>query len=117
MADDKKSEAEAAGQTRPNVKAVANPLPIDELFADGVGSLMSRGGVIKLDLFRVVGYERDSKAEMRQVTHRLVLPLSAVPDIVKIFSSVARAAQQAAAQSSGNKGDGAAVTPPVDPMV
>ena len=117
MADDTKTQAEAGGQARPNVKAVANPLPIDEFFADGVGSLMSRGGVVKLDLFRVVGYERDSKAELRQVTHRLVLPLSAVPDIVKIFSSVARAAQQAAAAQSGNKGDGAAPTPTADPMV
>ena len=116
MAKDTKARAEAGGQARPNVKAVPNPLPIEALFVDGVGSLMSRGGVVKLDLFRVVGYERDSKAELRQVSHRLVMPLSAVPDMVKIFTSVARAAQQAAAQS-GSKGDGATPTPESDPMV
>jgi hypothetical protein len=116
MAKDTKAQAEAGGQTRPNVRAVPNPAPIEELFADGVGSLMSRGGVVKLDLFRVVGYERDSKAELRQVSHRLVLPLSAVPDMVKIFNSVARAAQQASAQS-GSGGDGGAPTPVSDPMV
>ena len=36
------------------VKMVANPLPVEEIYIDGFAGLMTRGGVVKLDLYRVV---------------------------------------------------------------
>ncbi len=94
------TQAERPESARPNVKMVANPTPVDEFYIDGVSSLISRGGVFKLDLFRVVGYEPDTKAELREVSRRLVMPLTALPDLLKAFQSVARAAQQAAQETS-----------------
>ncbi len=95
------TQAERPERARPNVKMVDNPTPVDEFYIDGASGLISRGGVIKLDLFRVVGFDPDTKVELRQVSHRLVMPLSALPDLLKAFQSVARAAQQAAQQAEG----------------
>ena len=96
----KEPQAERPEGARANVKMIDNPHPVDEFYVDGVGSLLSRGGIVKLDLFRVVGYEPDTKQELRQVSHRLVLPLAALPDFLKVFQSMARAARQAAQQTS-----------------
>ena len=124
MADDTKAQAEAGGQARPNVKMVRNPMPIDELFVDGASGLITRAGVAKIDLFRVVGYEPESKAERRQVSHRLVLPLAAVPELLRLFQQAVRAVQEAseqARQGSGPEGgDGQGPVTPApesDPMV
>ena len=124
MADDTKAQAEAGGQARPKVKMVRNPMPIDELFVDGVSGLITRAGVAKIDLFRVVGYEPESKAERRQVSHRLVLPMAAVPELLRLFQQAARAVQEASGQAppesvpEGGDGQGPVTPPPVsDPMV
>ena len=99
------TQDERPERARPTVRMVDSPTPVDEFYIDGASGLMSRGGGIKLDLFRVVGFDPDTKVEMRQVSHRLVMPLTALPDLLKAFQSVARAAQQAAgkggAQSEG----------------
>lgn len=110
------AEAGPAGAARPKVKMVAYPGPVDEFFVDGVGGVITRGGVVKLDLFRVVGFDRENNTELRQVCHRLVLPAAAVPDLVTLFQSVVRAAQR---QGQGQiPGQGPPATPPlVDPMV
>ncbi len=99
-----KTQAEQPGNLRPTVKMVPNPAPVDELYVDGSSGLISRGGVIKLDLFRVVGIDPADKTESRQVSHRLVLPMSALPELLKVFQSLARAAQQAAQQASDEAG-------------
>ncbi len=96
----KKTKAEQPEKTRPSVKMVPNPAPVDELYVDGTSSLISRAGVVKLDLFRVVGFDPATKTELRQVSHRLVMPLTALPDLLKTFQAVARAAQKAAQQAS-----------------
>lgn len=114
------AEAGPAGAARPKVKMVAYPGPVDEFFVDGVGGVITRGGVVKLDLFRVVGFDRENNTELRQVCHRLVLPAAAVPDLVTLFQSVVRAAQrQGQGQIPGQgAGEGPPVTSPlVDPMV
>ncbi len=109
----KKTKAEQPETTRPPVKMVPNPAPIDEVYVDGTSGLISRGGVIKLDLFRVVGIDPADKTESRQVSHRLVLPLTALPELLNAFQSVARAAQQAAQRASDE--GGAEIEGPVSP--
>ncbi len=79
-----------------NVKMVANPRPPEEIYVDGVSGILGRGGVIKLDCFRVMGVDKD-QAEIRTVTHRLVLPAGAVPGLVRLFQNMANVGQQAAA--------------------
>ena len=124
MADETKAQAEAGGPARPNVKMVRNPMPIDELFVDGASGLITRAGVAKIDLFRVVGYDPESKAVRRQVSHRLVMPMAAVPELLRLFQQAARAVQEASEKAAresapeGGNGQGPVTPPPVsDPMV
>lgn len=124
MAKATQAKAEVQEQTRPNVKMVRNPMPIDELFVDGASGLITRAGVAKIDLFRVVGYDPETKAERRQVSHRLVMPLAAVPELLRLFQQAARAVQEASKQAQqgiapeGGNGQGPATPPPEsDPMV
>ncbi len=124
MAKATQAKAEVQEQARPNVKMVRNPMPVDELFVDGASGLITRAGVAKIDLFRVVGYEPETKAERRQVSHRLVMPLAAVPELLRLFQQAARAVQEASKQAQqgsapeGGNGQGPATPPPEsDPMV
>ncbi len=86
---------ETTQQTGPGATMIPNPIPVKEIFADGVSGLMGRRGVIKLDLYTVVGHDADANTETRQVTHRLVMPVAAVPELGKLLESMARAAKQA----------------------
>ncbi len=79
-----------------NVKMVTSPQPPEEIYVDGVSGILGRGGVIKLDCFRVMGVDRE-QAEIRAVTHRLVLPAGAVPGLVRLFQNMANVGQQTAA--------------------
>ena len=82
-----------------NVKMVTSPQPPEEIYVDGVSGILGRGGVIKLDCFRVMGVDRD-QAEIRSVTHRLVLPAGAVPGLVRLFQNMANVGQQAVADAA-----------------
>ena len=90
-------QADAQPETAaPNVKMIASPQPPEEIYVDGVSGILGRGGVIKLDCFRVMGVDKD-QVEIRTVTHRLVLPAGAVPGLVRLFQNMANVGQQAAA--------------------
>ncbi len=79
-----------------NVKMVPGPQLPKEIYVDGVSGILGRGGVIKLDCFRVMGIDKD-QTEIRTVTHRLVLPAGAIPGLVRLFQNMANVGQQAAA--------------------
>ncbi len=85
-----------------NVKMVPSPQPPEEIYVDGVSGILGRGGVIKLDCFRVMGVDKD-QAEIRMVTHRLVLPAGAIPGLVRLFQNMANVGQQAAAGAEAEK--------------
>ncbi len=90
-----KQQADAQPETAAqNVKMVTSPQPPEEIYVDGVSGILGRGGVIKLDCFRVMGVDRD-RAEIRTVTHRLVLPAQAIPGLVRLFQNMANVGQQA----------------------
>ena len=84
-----------AGQ---NAKMVPGRRPPDEIYVDGVSGILGRGGVIKLDCFRVMGVDRD-QAEIRTVTHRLVLPAGAIPGLVRLFQNMANVGRDSAADA------------------
>ena len=78
------NQADAQPETpAPNVKMVPSPQPPEEIYVDGVSGILGRGGVIKLDCFRVMGVDKE-QVEIRTVTHRLVLPAGAVPGLVRL---------------------------------
>ena len=78
------------------VKMVPNPLPPEEIYADGVSAIIGRPGVIKLECYRVVGVDKEANAEIRIVTHRLVLPSAVLPELVGLFQKMGEAGQRMA---------------------
>ena len=80
MAENNEADQEQA--EGPKIKMAANPTPPDEIFIDGVAGILARPGLVKLDCYRVVGIDRTDNAEVRSVTHRLVLPAAAIPEMV-----------------------------------
>jgi hypothetical protein len=91
------NQAQAEG---PKIKLAANPTPPDEIFIDGVAGILARPGLVKLDCYRVVGIDRSDNAEVRSVTHRLVMPSAAIPEMVKLFQNAAQAGRQASNNAS-----------------
>ena len=87
MTNEDKNDSTSA----PKIKMAANPHPVEEIYVDGISGVFGRGGVMKLDCYRVVGIDKEDKAEVRQITHRLVIPNSAVPELMKAMQGVADA--------------------------
>ena len=74
------------------VKMTTNPFPVEELYVDGVAGVLGRGGVFKIDCYRVAGIDKEDKSEVRRVTHRLVLPASAIPELAQAINTVIKSA-------------------------
>ena len=89
------------GQGR-GVKLMPNQNPVEEIYVDGVLGMFARAGVVKLNLYRVVGTDPNDESEVRSITHRLVMPAAALPELTRLIQSMARAAaeQGAAAQAA-----------------
>jgi len=62
----------------------------DELYADGVGGLQFGRNIVKLDLYRVLEFDRDD-TEVRQLAHRVVLPITAIPELVRLLQGFGQA--------------------------
>ena len=94
----------------PKIKVAANPTLPEEIFVDGVAGVLARPGLIKLDCYRVVGIDRNDNAEVRSITHRIVLPAAAVPELVRLFQNMAKGGRQAASEAdaagAGSKKEG-----------
>jgi hypothetical protein len=83
-----------AGGGKNRAKIVSNPHPVDELYIDGIAGVLGRSNVCKLDCYRVVGIDReDNNAEIRRITHRLVLPTSALPELIHIIKALSEAGE------------------------
>ena len=91
-------------EKKQTVKMVPNPLPPEEIYADGVSAIIGRPGVIKLECYRAVGVDKEANAEIRTVTHRLVLPSAVLPELVGLFQKMAEAGQRMAEARAGNGG-------------
>jgi hypothetical protein len=97
-------------EKKQTVKMVLNPLPPEEIYVDGVSAIIGRPGVIKLECYRAMGVDREANAEIRTVTHRLVLPAAVLPELVGLFQKMAEAGQRAAEARAAEAwpGDGGA---------
>jgi hypothetical protein len=99
MAENKRKTGRQA--TAPGHRLAANPRPPDEVFADGVASVLARPGLVKLECYRVMRIDREDNAEVRCVTHRLVLPSGAVPDLLRMLTDLTRAAGRSKGGKAG----------------
>ncbi len=98
-------------EKRQTVKMVPNPLPPEEIYCDGVSAILGRPGVIKLECYRAVGVDKEANAEIRTVTHRLVLPAVALPELVGLFQKMVEASHRTAVEAraaEARPGDGGA---------
>lgn len=86
---------------RPRV-ALAPSLGENVVYADGVHVVALRAGVVQLDLYQSLA--AGAKAESRIVTHRLVLPVAAVNDLVRMLGAVAKASGERRGTAGGERG-------------
>ena len=87
----------------------ASPLPPDEIYVDGVAGLLARPEVVKLDCYRVVRVDPADRAEVRTITHRLVLPIQAFRELAALSQKVTSGRRGAApAAGAAGSGDGGA---------
>jgi hypothetical protein len=84
------TKGETATDTEMKSKMVANPFPVEEIYVDGVSGVLGRGGVLKIDCYRVLGIDKDDQSEVRRVTHRLVVPSSALPELAQVIRNIAQ---------------------------
>ena len=83
-----KEETNTEQEPQNKIKMVGTPGPADELYVDGINGALIRRDVIKLDCYRVMGVNTEDKAEVRAVTHRLVLPTASVPELARLFQGL-----------------------------
>ena len=90
-------QTEAKNKLQVNMKTPVAPA-IEEIYVDGVSGIMARGGIFKLDCYRVEGVAKDGKTETRRISHRLVLPATGIGELVKVVENVLKSVQQAKEQ-------------------
>lgn len=71
----------------------------DENYADGIGRFMVGRGVLKLETYRVVGFDQQTGEELRAYSGSLVVPLLAATELADILTQV-RSAAAAAVQNN-----------------
>ena len=69
-------------QNSPGFTLVQQVSPPEERYADGCLRVVSKGVVFKLDLYSVVDHDSESGQEVRSISQRIVLPVTAAPQIV-----------------------------------
>jgi hypothetical protein len=99
MVDETLATAPAAGQeNRPQIRVAVSPsLGENVVYADGVQSLSIRGGVGHFDLFQILG--ADKNGEQRMITHRLVVPIAALNEMLQMLAAAANATRERAQQA------------------
>ena len=60
---------------------------------DVVSSLYFRSGVVKLDCYRVVRHDPQGKKEIRMGTHRLVMPATALQELIQLLQNASQMQQ------------------------
>ena len=96
-----KPEAEAADQnsTGINIRTIT-PEPAEEIYVDGIGNLFFRGGVVKLNCYRVVGSDSEQNEEVRHHSHKLVMPTTALPDLIRLLQNAMNMSRQQQSEDS-----------------
>lgn len=88
MAEQETKADNGAGKRTAKV-AIAPSLAQNVIYADGVHPLAVRAGVGRLDLYQVLA--ADVKSESRVVTHRIVLPMVAINELLRMLGTAAKA--------------------------
>ena len=98
-------QGERASGPKGKFKYIQLPTPPNDSFADGAHGIILGRNVLKLDLYRVVGFDGEKKEEIRSISHRLVLPTTAVPELINLLQGIVRAVQQTSQQKAEDQPD------------
>ena len=85
------------------IKVAQNATSPDEIFVDGVSGILARPGVVKLDCYRVLRIDREDNAEVRTMTHRLVMPAGSMRELAKLLQNWADQARRAQEEAEAGK--------------
>ena len=85
-----KTDADSPARSgKARAKLVNNPHPVEEVYVDGIAGILGRASVCKVDCYSVVGIDRDDgNTEIRRVTHRLVMPTAALPELIQMIKTL-----------------------------
>ena len=90
------SQDQTGKAQEPNFKFVQVQTPPEDSYADGPAAMSVGRNVLKLDLYRAAGVDPQDKKEIRILSHRIVLPLTAIPELMHLLQSYNNAVQKAA---------------------
>ena len=97
---------QAGGTSAAGIKhTYLQQVPPEDSFADGAHGVTMARNVLKLDLYRVVRYDQASEEELRNISHRIVLPMTAVPELINLLQGILQAVQGSANQQQAPSGD------------
>jgi len=88
---DKLEDMKTSGAGKRVTRVSAAPSLVDNvIYADGVQALAVKGGVVQLDLFQTLTVTQSQ--ENRVVSHRLVLPVAAGNELLRMLHAMSKAA-------------------------
>ncbi len=90
------SQDQSGKAQEPNFKFVQTQTPPVDSYADGAATISVSRNVLKLDLYRAAGMDPQDKKEIRILSHRIVLPLTAMSELMQLLQGYSNALQQAA---------------------
>ena len=67
---------------------------LQDSYADGALGIMMRDAVFKIELYRVIGIDQESGEELRAVSHRLVLPITAIGELAGLLQGTLQRLQK-----------------------
>lgn len=94
--DTQAQEQKAPAKEGKKVKYLkTSPVEVEELYVDGISGVMARNGVFKLDCYRIAGIDSEDNAEVRRVSHRLVIPAVSMGELIQVVQGVVQSAAKA----------------------
>ena len=79
----------------PGFKLVPQAGPVPETYADGALGALSRGPIFKMEFFSAMGHDPETNEELWRPCQRLVLPVTAVPQMINILQRLMQQMQEA----------------------
>lgn len=96
-----KETAQQNGNERTAKVAIASSLADNVIYAEGVQALAIKGGVGQIDLYQVLAATANEVS--RVVSHRVVLPLPALNELLRMLGAAAQAGTAARGGAAGKK--------------
>ena len=84
-----------SGAGGPGFKLVPQAGPVPETYADGALGALSRGPIFKMEFYSAMGHDPESGDELWRPCQRLVLPVTAVPQMINILQRLLQQMQEA----------------------